>query len=116
VSLGHRNGSEEMIRVSSAVVGVSGWGAPTMFGLVYPPVISAIIGVSFFLPVSADNFTNPPTYITANGTAKSARDLSTTFTLGQTVQITWATSLRFVSLTLTHWDVSNGIPVASFLS
>jgi hypothetical protein len=88
-----------------------------MFGLV---VIDVVIGLSFLLsfllPVSADYFTNPPSFVTINGTLEKTQDLSTKFTLGQTVQITWATSIRYVSLTLTHWDVNKGVALASFLS
>ncbi|KAI9777634.1 MAG: hypothetical protein M1839_008688 [Geoglossum umbratile] len=88
-----------------------------MFGLV---VIDVVIGLSFLLsfllPISADYFTNPPSFVTINGTPEETQDLSTKFTLGQTVQITWSTSIHSVSLTLTHWDVHKGASLASFLT
>ncbi|KAJ9663790.1 hypothetical protein H2201_005511 [Coniosporium apollinis] len=88
-----------------------------MFGLLPHRVINAIIAVSFALPVSADYFTNPASFVTINeSTTVKTQDLSTSFTLGQTVQITWATTLNSISLTLARWDVNKGVTVASFLT
>jgi hypothetical protein len=86
--------------------------------MMFPPrVITAIVAVSFFLPVSADFFTNPPTFVYVNGISEQTQDLSTKFTLGQTVQITWSVpKLAYISLTLAHWDVNKGVALSSFLS
>lgn len=75
------------------------------------------ITASLFLPVSADYFTNPPSFVTAkDGTLVKTQDLSTILTIGQTVQITWATSIADVSLVLAHWDINIGGVRAAFMS
>jgi hypothetical protein len=79
-------------------------------------IIGAIISVLLLLPVSADTFTNPPSFIDVNGRFEKTRDLSTTFTIGQTVRVSWNTSLNYVSLTLAHWDIYKGVTIKTFLS
>jgi hypothetical protein len=80
-------------------------------------VSSTIIAASLSLSASADYFTNPPSFVTAdNGTEVKTQDLSTVFTVGQTVQITWATSIAYISLALAHWDVDSGVVLTAFMS
>jgi len=74
--------------------------------------------VAFALPflVSADYFTNPPSFV---GNMVETQDLSTSFTIGQTVQLTWyLTNLseQYISLKLVRWDVQPGVAIQSFIS
>jgi hypothetical protein len=65
----------------------------------------------------ADSFTNPPTIVKeANGSVSSTTDLSTVYTFGQTVLITWNTSIQTVSLSLRHWDPGKAAALTSLLS
>ena len=80
--------------------------------------INAIILLSFSFQVSAVYFTNPPSFVNDTEAGK-VQDLATSFTIGQTVVISWnvpASTVPFVSLTLSHWDVQEGIILKAFLS
>jgi hypothetical protein len=79
--------------------------------------LNAVIAFSFSFPVSADYFTNPPSFV---GNMNKTQDLSTSFTLGQTVQITWyLTNLseKFISLKLARWEPTGSeFAVQAFIS
>ena len=75
----------------------------------------------FFGVVSADYFTNPPSFTTGSGGMNvQTQDLTYTFTFGQKVQITWfspALDEVYVSLTIGHWDQdSNGTALTAIMS
>lgn len=74
--------------------------------------VGAVIFTYFPLFVFAEYFTNPPSFVNQVKT----QDLTTTFTFGQEVNITWfVPNLPYISLTLAHWDVDD-IPFKAFLS
>lgn len=78
--------------------------------------LNAAVAFSLSFPVSADYFTNPPSFV---GNMTKTQDLSTSFTLGQTVQITWyLTNLseKYISLKLVRWDINPGVAIQSFIS
>jgi hypothetical protein len=57
-------------------------------------VLTAVVAVVLILPVSADEFTNP---------SNSYLDLAVSYTLGQSVTVTWDCSLDYVTLLVSHW-------------
>jgi len=57
-------------------------------------LLSVITISALLLPCSADEFTSP---------SNSKTDLSTQYTLGQTVQLAWQTSLEEITLIVSHW-------------
>lgn len=78
----------------------------------HPQCIGAVIVTSFPIFIFADYFTNPPNFVATDG--EPTQDLSTKFTLGQEVQITWfVPKLSKISLSLAHWS---GGTITSFLS
>ena len=80
--------------------------------------LGAVIITSFPLLTFADYFTNPPNYANSvDGSQIQTQDLSTVFTLGQTVQITWfAPSLPNISLSIIRWADPNDTAITWFLS
>src|SRR5947207_12859869 len=78
--------------------------------------LNAAVAFSLSFLVSADYFTNPPSFV---GNMNKTQDLSSSFTLGQTVQITWyLTNLseKYISLKLARWDIGSGVAIQSFIS
>ena len=75
-----------------------------------PRCIGAVIVTLFPLLIFADYFTNPPSFFTSvDGGFNVTQDLSTTFTFGQKVQITWfVPSLSYISLSLVSWNAQEG--------
>jgi hypothetical protein len=67
-------------------------------------LLTVILASSLLSPTLGDEFTNP---------SNSNADLTTRYTLGQTVQITWDTSLQYVTLSVSHWG--QGIVIGSLL-
>jgi hypothetical protein len=58
-------------------------------------VLAVVLGIVALIPCAlADEFTSP---------SNSAADLSIKYTLGETVTITWTTSLQTLSLYVAHW-------------
>ncbi|KAF7512146.1 hypothetical protein GJ744_002308 [Endocarpon pusillum] len=89
---------------------------------VLPELLNAIIALSFSFYVSADWFTNPPSFekpeLDATDNQKLL-DLSTTFTLGETVVISWNvpfSTVPYISLRLHHFDVRSDIVLHVFIS
>lgn len=81
--------------------------------------IGAVIVTSFPFFIFADYFTNPPNFVTlADGVGKvETQDLSTTFKMGQTHEITWFVPLLLtISLSLAHWESKDGGVITSFFS
>jgi hypothetical protein len=85
-------------------------------------MIHAIIALLFPFHAFADWFTNPPSFVNPDLNATNNQklpDLHTTFTLGQTVEISWnvpASTVPFVSLSISHWDVKKSVILYAFLS
>jgi hypothetical protein len=69
------------------------------------PLIITTLLFTCIIFVTADQFTEPPSDKT---------DLSTTYQIGQTVQVTWTTSIQNIELDVSQWG-ENAAPVIGVL-